>query len=353
MNYYSGGKGGRISPSDVFSVSNNINYMDSAQLEQLENSFRKWVRTARRVDVVFSRERMLHLFLMLRYTGARLGEVLDLADNDFVFKHGEVKIGNGDSSRRVPLPADVCSELEMFLDSPGRLVFKGKIFNFDQGHVRRYFYDRAEACGFSRDMGAPKVIRNSRAVEMLRSGVPLTVVREVMGQASLDFANDFQCFTESDVSSIVKRLALSKMSHQTSARNTFIGHITGIAEDGLMASINLETDSGARVNSIITTESLHSLALKNGSPVIATVKAPLLGVGPVHKDNLSSARNSYNAEITRIKKTAVVAEITGRTDLGIDLCALISVEKMEELDLSEGDKINFFFKALSVVLNTI
>jgi molybdate transport system regulatory protein len=353
MNYYSGGRGGRISPSDVFSVSNNVNYLDSAQLDQLENSFRKWIVAARRVDVIFSRERMLHLFLMLRFTGARLGEVLGLSDQDIMLNSSEVKIGDGDSARRVPLPADFSSELGSFLDSPARLVFKGKIFNFDQGHVRRYFYDRAESCGFSREMGAPKVIRNSRAVEMLRSGVPLTVVREVMGQASFDFANDFQCFTESDVSSIVKRLALSKMSHQTSARNTFIGHITSLAEDGLMASIDLKTESGLCVNSIITLESLHSLGLKNGSPVIATVKAPLLGVSPVNRETKLSASNCYETDVIRIKKTVVIAEITGKTATGLELCALISTEDLDEMQLEEGGRAVFYFKSLSVVLNTI
>lgn len=353
MNYYNGGNSGRISPSDVFSVSNNVNYLDSAQLQQLENSFRKWIRMATRVDIIFSRERMLHLFLMLRYSGARLGEVLDLADDDFFPFSSEVQIGDGDGVRRVPLPADFCSELAAFLDTPARLAFKGKIFNFDQGHVRRYFYDRAQSCGFAREMGAPRVIRNSRAVEMLRSGVPLTVVREVMGQASLDFANEFQCFTESDVSSIVKRLALSKMSHRTSARNTFIGHVTSVKEDGLMASINLETDSGVSVNSIITVESLNLLSLKVGSPVVATVKAPLLEVHPLYEQTASSVINCYEATIRKIRKTEVVAEVSGRTEADLGLCALISTEQLEEFDVSEGDQVVFSFNALSVVLNTI
>lgn len=353
MNNYCDGKGGRISPSDVFSVSTNVSYLDSARLEVLEQSFRDWIGASRRVDTSFSRARMLYLFMLLRYTGARLGEVLSVSDEDILIADSKVRLGAGECLRRVPIPAALCSELALFLDSPARVAFKGKIFDFDQGHIRRYFYERAQGAGLAREMGAPRVIRNSRAVEMLRSGVPLTVVSEVMGQASLDFAHDFQCFTESDVSSIVKRLALDGMSRKTSARNTFIGHVTQVDQDGLMAAVSLETETGIGVHSLITVESLKSLGIEEGSPVVATVKAPQVGVCPASESGFSSARNCFRAKVARVQKTAVMAEVSGRMDGGAALCALVSADTVEEAGVAQGDSVIFFFKSLSVVLNTL
>ena len=50
--------------------------LDSVQLRRLEQSFRDWARDAARSDVRLSRRRILLIFLLIRYTGARLNEVL-------------------------------------------------------------------------------------------------------------------------------------------------------------------------------------------------------------------------------------------------------------------------------------
>ncbi len=53
--------------------------LDSVQLVRLEQSFRDWARgSAARSDVRLSRRRILLIFLLIRYTGASLNEVLVL-----------------------------------------------------------------------------------------------------------------------------------------------------------------------------------------------------------------------------------------------------------------------------------
>ncbi len=71
-----------VSPPDekahsrIISIAHTGPCLDTAQLNQLEQSFRNWVTDSPRADVRFSRRRILITFLLIRFTGAKLKEVL-------------------------------------------------------------------------------------------------------------------------------------------------------------------------------------------------------------------------------------------------------------------------------------
>jgi molybdate transport system regulatory protein len=52
--------------------------LDTIQLDRLEQSFREWADSSPRADVRTARRRILIIFLLIRYTGAKLNEVLAL-----------------------------------------------------------------------------------------------------------------------------------------------------------------------------------------------------------------------------------------------------------------------------------
>src|SRR5512143_2293869 len=52
--------------------------LDTVHFNRLEESFRQWAEAAARPDVRLSRKRILLIFLLIRYTGAKLNEVLAL-----------------------------------------------------------------------------------------------------------------------------------------------------------------------------------------------------------------------------------------------------------------------------------
>ncbi len=52
--------------------------LDTVQLTRLEEAFRQWLEAAARPDVRLSRKRIVLIFLLIRYTGAKLNEVLAL-----------------------------------------------------------------------------------------------------------------------------------------------------------------------------------------------------------------------------------------------------------------------------------
>ncbi|QGY38664.1 tyrosine-type recombinase/integrase [Pseudodesulfovibrio cashew] len=343
----------KVCPREFFNVSEHVSYLEPHQMQELDEAFGKWKDSAKRADSVLGRARMWLIFKLLRYTGARLGEILAL-DDTTCFDQVDllVRLGGEDRERMVPIPEEAFSLIMKTLDGPLGAGLRGTFFQVDPGYFRRICYARGKECGLSKDQVCPKAIRNTRAVEMLRNGVPITIVRDVLGQSSLDLTANFQQFSQGDMRSIV-RTAHQSMRKRTSARNSFVGHVTGVVADDVMAEVMLETRTGIRLSSVITANSLHKLRIKEGSPVIATVKAPLVNVLVGGKGLTGSARNRLSASVLRVTESPVIAEVLGRLPDGSEVCALISGQSAEELALQPGDEVEFWFKAMSVVLNTV
>lgn len=350
----SGDGGDKLAPCEVFDVPEEVRHLDSAGLVCLERSYRCWRDGAGRADRVRSRTRVLLLFLMLRHSGAKLGEILDIDVRQSVdAARAVVTLGNEKHRRDVPLPRTYVRELMTFVDGPMGTGLDGKVFALDPGYIRRIFYARAEDSGIDRSLGSPAALRRSRAVELLRSGVPLGVVREVLGQSRADLAAVFQRWSEGDVQSIVRRMSVSEKPLRTSARNTFSGHVTQVKRDGVMAEVELATASGRRVTAVITTESLDALDLEPGVPVAATVKAPHVDVFAMEEPRAESARNSFAAKVSSVRGTEVLTEVTGVAEDGAGLCALVSTSAFSASPFDVGDAVEFRFKALAVVLHTL
>lgn len=344
----------RLCPSKVFVVPGDVRHLGSAQMDLLRDAFTAWRDKAERADSLRSRERMRMLFLLLRHSGARLGEVLSLDERAaFDARQALIRLEHNGQTRQVPLPRHVARELEVLLDSPLASQIEGEFFKADPGYVRRIFYARADECGLPRELATPRVLRNSRAVEMLRSGVPLPVVQATLGQASADLTCVFQSFTDSDSLSIVRRQATEDLGRRTSARNTFVGHVTRVKEEAVMSEVVLQAHEGTEFCAIITTQSLHNLELAPGVPVAATIKAPHVNLFRPESDGPGSTRNVLSAVLVYIKDDGIIAEVVGEADSGIRVCALISAQSVEDMQLKIGDRAEFRFKALSLVLNTV
>ncbi len=124
------------------------------------------------------------VYLMLRHSGAKLGEVLSLderADLDpsqstVAFRGTEDK----EAPRRVVVPQTFLEEVERFAASPANRALRGELFHLDPGFVRRKLYEQARRAGLPVNRVSPTTLRHSRAVEMLRGGVPLPVVQVML-----------------------------------------------------------------------------------------------------------------------------------------------------------------------------
>ena len=131
--------------------------LDSSELNRLEHSFRQWVASALRADVRFSRQRILIIFLLIRYTGAKLNEVLalnpfaDIDPNLHTVLYQGSAVGGGLNQREVQISQSLSCEIRDIVAESPFSESRGKVLDVDPGFVRRKFYERAQACGFPRD----------------------------------------------------------------------------------------------------------------------------------------------------------------------------------------------------------
>jgi len=340
----------RVHPQELFNVSEQVNYLEASQAQQFEEAFLRWKSEAKRSDSVLARERIWLIFSLLRSTGARLGEVLSLDDTVAFDAQGSiVRLGRQGRMREIPISDELFLEIMTILESPMGCGLRGQFFHIDPGYFRRICYARGKECSLPKELACPKVLRNTRAVEMLRSGVPITVVKDILGQSSLNLTAAFQQFSQGDITSIVQK----SLCKQTSARNSFVGHVIEVQSDAVMAEVLLETRFGLRICAVITMDSLRNLKIVKGSPVVATIKAPLVNVLMCKDLPIGSAQNRFKAKVLRVTDSPAISEVVGRLSDGTDVCALISAQSARGLALQTGDNVEFWFKALSVVLNIV
>jgi molybdate transport system regulatory protein len=332
----------------IFQVPDSVKYLDPGQLEALTRSFRDWLHAARDARTRQARTRIWLLFLILRYTGMRLGEVLYLDDTtDFDLARGVVMV-RGDAPREIPLPAEVVDALAHFFEHPMSMELRGQIFRMDQGYVRRKFSERGLGTGIPRELLNPRVLRHSRAVELLRGGVPLVVVDAMLGHQSP--SSQYVSFSDADTRRIMNQYILEEKKLKTSARNMFVGQISAIREGMILSEVEVTTATGLKVVSVITKESFENLGLAMGMTVIATVKAPWVVL--IKEDSMlrTSARNKFCGRISKINSGTIAVEVIVDLPDRTKITSLITDESASGLGLKVGDEICALVKAFSVIL---
>jgi molybdopterin-binding protein len=71
----------------------------------------------------------------------------------------------------------------------------------------------------------------------------------------------------------IDRLRAEQRSHGISARNRFVGTVTEVKTDGLMAQVELVVTEPARIVALVTRDAVEELGLKPGMSVTAIVKS--------------------------------------------------------------------------------
>lgn len=164
-----------------------IEYLSDDQLNALTQSFMDFFENG--VGMLRKkRGRYWIVYLFLRFTGARLNEVLSIDDNtDIDFRNYEVKLitlkQRSKTFRIVPVPSQAISELATYLAQfPDA---KGKVFKLIDRNFRVIFSKLGKKAGIPKDLAHPHILRHTRALELLRAGVPVTAVQALLGHASL------------------------------------------------------------------------------------------------------------------------------------------------------------------------
>jgi len=331
--------------------------LDTVQLSQLEKSFREWAEGSPRRDVRLSRRRILLIFLLIRYTGGKLNEVLAIDPfNDINHDRQTVLFYNADSdtatkSRQVQISGYLSREIQFTLADPTFKDSFPNLLDIDPGFVRRKFYERTEACGFLKRLGGPEMIRKARAVELMHSNMPLPAVQMLLGHSTPNLTTSFVSFSEDEIRRITKLFIERESSRKTSARNSFFGKIQETLCGAIQARVELATIGGYKVTTMITNESLKQLGLKKGTLVTAEVKAPWVILQKTVEEPACSAENRFNGIVARINKGKVSSEYVIRISDGTELCSIISTKSAKHLKLKKGDTVWATFNCFSVVLH--
>ena len=331
--------------------------LDTVQLDRLEQSFRQWARDAARQDVRLSRWRILLVFLLIRYTGAKLNEVLALDPfHDIHAERQSVVFGKRLASperppREVQIPEGLAREIQEALKDTAFRESLGSLFNVDPGHVRRKFYERAEASGFPKELGGPDAIRKSRAVELLQNNMPLPVVQRILGHSTPNLTAAFVSFSEDDLRHVEKFFLEKESRRQTSARNAFFGKISAIRRGDIQTKVELVTIGGYRVTTVITNDSLARLGLKPGMLITAEVKAPWVILQKGEGEPQTSAENAFRGIIARLIKGKITTEYVVHLADGTELCSVVTSDISRRLDFRVNDPVWAVFTSFAVVLH--
>jgi molybdate transport system regulatory protein len=328
--------------------------LDSFQLEALTKAFREWREKPKRNSFQLARGRIWLIYLALRYTGAKLGEVLKLDDRtDIDLDAGVVTfMGDGEASaRKVRIPDAVVGELRSFFSQSAVENLRGRVFRLDQGHVRKKFYERAIELGLPRELANPSVLRRSRAMELLRENVPLTVVQSIFGQSSASLTAAYVNFSEQDVERIVDRFVQRESGRKTSARNSFSGRVTRIVRGDVQSEVEVTTPTGNAIQAIITTDSLDTLDMVRGKMATAVVKAPSVLLAADGDRPRNSARNKFRGTVVKLTHGKVASDVTLEINDGTLVHAIMTRTSAKALGLNLGDSAWAMFKAFAVILN--
>lgn len=345
-----GGK--RFRAARIFSVPDDVKFLDTLELTRLSEAFSAWTDRASRPDVAVSRNRVRLIFLVLRHTGARLGEVLALNDRaDVNLDNLSVMLGGGEGEgREVQIPAELGDALAAVFEDPAYGSLRGTLFRLDQGHVRRKFYERAEECGFTKELVNPSTIRRSRAVELLRDDVPLPVVQRILGHSTADLTAAFLHLPE-DQRRKVERQVLTRETRRTSARNAFFGRVAQVQKGDIQSRVVVESLGGHAVSSVITNESVKNLGVTEGCFVTAEIKAPWVVLEACVDMPRTTATNRFLGEVELVRLGELTSEAIVILSDGTRLCAVITTTSARELELTEGQKVWAMFNAFAVVLH--
>ena len=133
-----------------------------------------------------------------------------------------------------------------------------------------------------------------------------------------------------------------------SARNKFIGKVTDVTRGAVNGIVKIELSNGQHLTSSITLESIDDLDITVGKEVTAIIKSTSVLIG---RGQLTlSARNKLSGTIIDINRGAVNAIVKVELPSNVVISSSITLEAVDELDLTVGTEVTAVVKASEVLI---
>ena len=133
-----------------------------------------------------------------------------------------------------------------------------------------------------------------------------------------------------------------------SARNKFIGKVTDVTRGAVNGIVKIELSNGQHITSSITLEAIDDLDITVGKEITATIKSTSVLIG---RGQLTlSARNKLSGTIIDINRGAVNAIVKVELPSNVVITSSITLEAVDELDLTIGTEVTAVVKASEVLI---
>ena len=170
---------------------------------------------------------------------------------------------------------------------------------------------------------------------------------EIIEKLKHDIEKIIRSINEEDIKKTTQ--FLKRVSVRTSARNQFFGIVTSLKKGNIVSSVELTTNEGEKIYSLITNNSLETLYIQWGAEVYALVKAPWINVEKNYHSEIS-AENIIHATIIKVNSSNINHEIIMKSDKGLEITAIITDESQRKLIFERGDSAYAVFKSSNVIL---
>lgn len=190
--------------------SSHFHYFTEEEINRITSRIQEWYDESKGKRRKYRGKYWL-TFLVLRFTGARHGEVYLIDDEkDVDYRTSEVKLWTlkqrRKSQRIVPLPNQVVSEIARYLMEYPEM--KGKIFKIHPANFRKWFAEMVVQAGVDKEKAHPHALRHTRAMEMIRAGIPLTIIQSMLGHANLNSTAVYLRFSNVEAKMLLKEKGL-------------------------------------------------------------------------------------------------------------------------------------------------
>lgn len=201
------------------------NFLNEEQVNTLTHAFQSWYDDKGISDYRrFFRGRYWLVYLLLRFTGARVSEVLQLKLSDIDFRNAEVKLitlkrhnpKKKNQYRIIPIPSNVVAEISSFIVFAQNQVkghFKNEkeftkymdnLFALKRGNFYKTFNERCKEAGIPDELAHPHILRHTMAIELLRAGVPVTIVQDLLGHSALTTTAVYLKMSGQEIKSVLR-----------------------------------------------------------------------------------------------------------------------------------------------------
>lgn len=326
------------------------NHLTREQLEGLTLCWEQWEAEAVTRTQKLLRARLHLIFLLVRYGGLRLGEVLALEPRAAIDTITGMLRVPGSNGREILLPVSAMRNIRRLLGLPQ--AAEPDFLQFDQSFLRKKFYAVASTMGLYAGSVGPRAIRYSRGLELLELHVPLPLVLKFLGQQDADQLPAFLNFSDG----AARKLLASQLRGKERAgalddedeTNLFWGIVTGIFSGMRKVHLEITTFADFRLTVTCSPEEASLHELHENQVMSARVDPERIVLSP-EKSSISLA-NCIKGVVASLHSDTVETFVSLALADGTTLCATVETCTLDNIHLYEGRKIFAHFSSGAVRL---